>query len=83
MFKADNANLILQAICGTSLIALVFYCVWNVSNGTIKADSAVVGSTFTLLVVFVNYCFPNSVGTQKKDDTINTLVNNAIPPEVK
>lgn len=76
----DGANAVLQFGCAGALILLVFYCVWNVANGTLKADSAVVGSAFTLFVVFVNFCFPNSIGAQKQQDTINTLANaNAAP----
>lgn len=81
--KTDTANTILQFGVATGLLSLVFFCVACVAKGSIKADSAVVGSAFTLLVVLVNFCFPNSIGSQKQTDTISRLSDAVATPSIK
>lgn len=78
--RRDTANLALQVVVAFALIGLVFYCVHQVSTGSLKADSAVVGSAFTMFIILVNFCFPNSIGSQKQTDTIATLANAASSP---
>lgn len=78
--QKDTANFALQMLVACALVAALFYSIWQVAMGGLKADSAVVGSIFTMFIVLVNFCFPNSIGSQKAQDTINTLATAASAP---
>lgn len=75
-----SANTLLQFFVAAAIMGLVFFCVGCVARGSLKADSAVVGSAFTILIILVNFCFPGSVGTQKQADTINRLAVAQVAP---
>lgn len=76
----NTANLILQLLVAVALVGALFVSIWQVALGNLKADSAVVGSIFTMFIVLVNFCFPNSIGAQQAQDTISTLATaNAVP----
>jgi ABC-type uncharacterized transport system permease subunit len=77
--ERDRANFLLQMMVAIALIGLVFLCVGAVTCGYLKADSAVVGSAFTMFIVLVNFCFPNSIGAAKQQDTINKLADKTPP----
>jgi hypothetical protein len=78
--QRDTANFALQVLVAVAIIAALFVCIWQVALGNLKADSAVVGAVFTMMVVLVNFCFPNSIGSLKQADTISTLASAASAP---
>lgn len=80
--QKDSANFLLQMLVACALVAALFVTIWQVAIGNLKADSAVVGSVFTMFIVLVNFCFPNSIGAQKDRETIAKLANNATQPGV-
>lgn len=78
--QKDTANFALQMLVALALNAALFVVVLLVAFGYLKADSAVVGSVFTMYIILVNFCFPNSIGAQKQQDTISALTEKVTPP---
>lgn len=75
----DTANFALQMMVALALNGGLFLVVLLVAWGKLKADSAVVGSVFTMYIILVNFCFPNSIGAQKQQDTISALTEKVAP----
>ena len=80
--QRDVANFLLQSFVATAIVALNGLVVFLVASEHLEADSVVVGALLTQLGILVGFCFPNSIGDSKKNDTISRLVEKAPPPTV-
>lgn len=69
----DTANFVLQMFVGVSIVTLNVVLLVLVATERIKSDNVVTGALLTQLGILVSFCFPNTIGAQRQQDTIAKL----------
>ena len=82
--RIQVANIVLQYVVALAVVGTVAYSCWTLTHVALKDNNnnaflMILGSALSWMGVLLAFCFPNSIGAQKTQETMHNTLMQLLP----